>query len=160
MDDFSQRQSSEQYGEETYYEIRSNTKNPVTSDGTIKLTWTSQVVVFEDTECTVTTNKALGSICEIDFATRKIIIHDAFKDLDSYSGEIKIVLSRVENPNTNHQLEAFVLETFDDYYMEYPIDKLEYYPVLECNYPCYSCSGVNPDFCTSCWSDYDETYLM
>ena len=151
--DFSQMQGNEQFGAETYYDLRFKPTNPISSDGTIKLTWTNQVNVFEDTECSVETYKALGSICEIDYGSQTIIIHNSFEGVDTYTGPVKIILSHVKNPETNADLLPFVLETFDDYDMQFPIDKLEYQPLLECNYPCFTCSGTDKNFCQSCWPD-------
>ena len=140
-------QGNEQFGAETYYDLRFKPTNPISSDGTIKLTWTNQVNVFEDTECSVETYKALGSICEIDYGSQTIIIHNSFEGVDTYTGPVKIILSHVKNPETNADLLPFVLETFDDYDMQFPIDKLEYQPLLECNYPCFTCSGTDKNFC-------------
>ena len=95
----------------------------------------------EELQCTVETYRELGDICEIDFGLRTIIVHNAFTEVDSYMGPVTIVLSEVTNPTTNIELEAFVIETFDDFEMEFAIDILHYYPLLECNYPCFACNG-------------------
>ena len=109
----------------------------------------------DDWHCDVESYKALDSeVCKTDFDTRSIIIRDAFKEVDIYSGQIKITLSRIRNPETNIDLKPFIVETFDDAEMKYPIDKLEYLPALRCNYPCYTCSGIDKDFCMSCWPYY------
>ena len=102
--EFTQIQGSEQFFNETYYDLRFSTLNPISKDGTIKLTWTDQVEVFEDTQCTVETYKQLGSICKIDYDKKEIIIHDSFAEVDTYQGPIKIVLSHVRNPQTNLDL--------------------------------------------------------
>ena len=65
--EYEQIQGSEQYSSETYYDLRFRPLNPISSDGSVKLTWSSDVEVFEDSKCLVETYSALGEICEIDF---------------------------------------------------------------------------------------------
>ena len=113
--------------------------------------------------CTVDSYQQLGEICEIDFDAKTIKISNAFAGVDLYQGTVGIRLSHVRNPVTNKDLINFTVETFDDAAMQFPVDILEFTPLLECNYPCFTCSGRDKDFCTSCWADdwnFPDTYLM
>lgn len=65
--EYEQIQDTEQYGEKGAYDLRFTPLNPISSDGTVKLTWSSDVEVFADAKCRVETYAALGEICEIDF---------------------------------------------------------------------------------------------
>jgi hypothetical protein len=134
--EYEQIQGSEQYSSETYYDLRFRPLNPISSDGSVKLTWSSDVEVFEDSKCLVETYSALGEICEIDFQAKSLIIHGSFSEVDVYTGPIKILLTHVRNPATNKDLIPFAVETFDDHDMEFPVDKLLYPPSLVCNWPC------------------------
>ena len=95
----------------------------------------------------------------IDNKFRKIKILTIFKAADNYSAPITITLEKIRNPLTNKDLLPFVIQTFDDQASRYPIDKLEYVPLTQCNYPCKRCSR-DKDYCYSCWQEDTSPFLM
>jgi hypothetical protein len=99
------------------------------------------------------------SVCEIDRANRMIIIDRAFIDTLSYRDQISIQLTEVVNPLKNADLQVLKIETFLDKNRLYPIDVLDFKPLLTWNYPCQFCTE-NKDLCTVCWEGDVQPYLM
>ena len=125
------------------------------------LTWSDQVQVNDDVECGIETFRVFDGKqnCEIDIATKTATFTNVFQGQENYLGEIKIILSAVQNPNTNQELKPFQIRTYDDSQKKYAVDLLEAYPQLECNYPCFRC-GADRDYCYECWADDPLEYLM
>ena len=69
----------------------------------------------------------------IDFDARLVKIFNVFEriqeDLENYKAPITITLEKLKNPATNLGLEPFVIKTFDDEQLVFPIDKLEFLPL-------------------------------
>lgn len=81
----------------------------------------------------------------------------------SYLGTIQIELFPVRNPKDNRVVNGFTISTFDDANKVYAIDTLGdniLVPLTDCNYPCSSCLGSNPNFCLSCWQDDKNKFLQ
>lgn len=95
----------------------------------------------------------------IDFQNKIIKIYNIFKASDNFQTTIQIELEKITNPVTNVGLKPFVIRTFDDQAELYPIDKLEYIPLTQCNWPCKRCSS-NKDYCYACWLDTPTKFLM
>lgn len=92
----------------------------------------------------------------IDFDARLVTIFNVFErirdDLENYEAPITITLEKLKNPATNLGLDPFVIRTFDDEQQVFPIDKLEFLPLTQCNFPCQRCS-TDKDYCYTCWRD-------
>jgi hypothetical protein len=91
-----------------------------------------------------------GSFAGIDATTR-------------YTASILLEIYPVINPKDSRVLNAFTIETFDDVAMTQKIDTLAdglLKPKTECNYPCKTCLGSNPDYCLSCWADDTNNFLQ
>ena len=69
------------------------------------------------------------------------------------------MIERFRNPFNNKDLKNFEVRTFDDVAEVYEIDILEYTPLTKCDYPCQSCTS-DKDFCTKCWTQFDDLFLM
>lgn len=70
-----------------------------------------------------------------------------------------MTLSEVKNPRTNQLLEPISIYTYEDPDMEYVVDFVGAYPLLECNYPCERCSP-DKSYCYKCWEDDPLNFLM
>lgn len=159
--EYNRDQSTEIFGLEAVYTINFTPINPISKDGIITLEWSDQVKFNknDDLACKVQTYQAFNQECVIDFENKTIKIYNVFKGDDQYLSPIQIILEKITNPVTNLDLIPFVIKTFDDFNEEYPIDRLEYVPLTQCNFPCKRCA-TDKDYCYSCWKDLDETFLM
>lgn len=61
-------------------------------------------------------------LCEIDFAAKRIVIKNAFYVDQPYKNDVKITLSKVQNPSTNKDLQPFTIKTYEDNLFVYGID--------------------------------------
>ena len=118
------------------------------------LEWSDQVIfnLGNSVGCKVQTYQSFNSECVIDYENKIIKIYNVFVDSDNYQSPIKIQLEKITNPVDNRSLIPFVVRTYDDQAEEFPIDKLEYVPLTQCNFPCKRCSS-DKDYCYSCWKD-------
>ena len=161
--DYRRFQTSEGFGVESTYEISFTPLNPIGKDGMIQVTWTDQVKFLKDKQvCTVQTSQVYKNECVFDYDNRMVKIFNVFsKELNAYSGPVKIILEKFMNPNTNLGIKPFTVETFDDNKKQFPIDTFEYEPLLQCNYPCRLCTEQK-DFCVACWLEdlTSPRYLM
>lgn len=75
------------------YRITFTPSNAISSDGSIVVIWPSQVTIYSNVSCSVTTtNKKYTDKCTISTAKRTITILDVFssrlRDLADYTGSI------------------------------------------------------------------------
>ena len=128
----------------------------------ITISWTDQVEVSPDTVCGVQTYTVFDGkeVCEIDIENKQIIIKNIFLGQgDGYNDLIKVSFTDVTNPRTNQELLPISVRTFDDSNQEFAVDLVEYFPLLQCNYPCRFCAP-DKDYCYECWDDDPNNYLM
>jgi len=92
-----------------------------------------------------------------------MIIKGAFSSQnDGFFGSIQIEITPVINPRDNRVVGSFSLFTFDDADQKFAIDRLPeglLIPKLDCNYPCRSCLGSDPNYCLTCWLDSQLSFL-
>ena len=94
--------------------------------------------------------------CTIDEVTRTIKIKGVFAltGQDGYNGKVTIRLDKVKNPQDNQIGTGFEIRTYADPDNQFSIDQLAnnvIIPLLQCMYPCQTCSPSDPTVCTSCW---------
>jgi hypothetical protein len=102
-------QSTEQYGEDTDMKLIVYTYNPIPVGGFIQISWPETVVLYQQTECTVSTSRLITkeNACAIDHIAQTISITGAFTET-AYNGPVHVTLSLVTNPITNKDMKSFV----------------------------------------------------
>lgn len=83
-------------------------------------------------------------------------------DDKSYSGQISIQLKNVQNPPNNKNIGTFTIKTYADQARVYVIDETDKLkPIIQCDFPCKTCSKTDRGVCNSCWQDLptDQQYL-
>jgi hypothetical protein len=149
------------------YTITIKTTNMISGQGSMTITWPSQVVwpgANQNFTCSVKTFRLFTSNCNVNNFTRTITITGVFDPSSTipYSGIITVTLSPMINPADNRVINGFVIATFDDALQTYKIDKLDdniLVPQTLCNFPCKTCTA-NRTYCTSCWSDIGMPFLQ
>lgn len=141
--------------------------NSISQTGVVRVTYPAQLTLYSNNfTCSITTNKKISNVCTLDLTSRKITITGAFAGIDAstrFSASILIELYPIRNPIDNRVVNAFIIETFDDAAISQKIDTLAdnlLFPTLECNYPCKTCLGSDPDYCLSCWADDTKSFLQ
>lgn len=126
-------QETEEYGQVGKVTLQFTTVNPISQYGVMVLEWPTDVKLYPETYCAVTTHKQIlrQNTCTFDLTRRTLTIRDAFVEVPpSYFGSIQISLSKVKNPDTNQNLGSYTLLTYDDPDMRYKVDKLSFHPVM------------------------------
>ena len=102
--------------------------------------------------------------CPVNEVTRSIIVTGVFGSASTgYNGTVDIEVDGLNNPADNRAINGFLIQTFDDKFQSFKIDKLDddlLKPETPCNYPCKSCTSTNKNYCSSCWSDTGLPFLM
>jgi hypothetical protein len=74
-------QQTKETGAVGYLEIQLELVNPLSSKGTLVMTWTDQVTVLPDTTCNVGVTKLFGKeACQFDINARTLTVTDVFDD--------------------------------------------------------------------------------
>lgn len=138
--------------------------NRIGADGSLIITWPTQVTITSGVSCTVTTNNQYSANCIIDTTKRTISITKVFVGTSTttgYTSSIIVALSPVRNPKDNRVVNGYVVNTYDDTSFVYKIDVLEdnkLVPLTPCTFPCKTCGSTKTQ-CSACWSDLGYSYL-
>ena len=152
-------------GQEAFYTITLNPETRLPSTTAFKITMPREIELIDAdvNDCYIDTSKVIKNRCYYsDSDTLEIrngMYH--FKSSD-YFGSVRIVFVARNPPSNFYTGIELILEISLDSTFKYPIASIEggLTTSFECNYPCISCSGNNPDDCESCGTGLGERSFL
>jgi len=100
----------------TQYRLLFTPTNEMPNDGSIQVTWPTQITLDSTSSCSVMTfnNFNSGTYCVINTASNTILIEGVFSGQEGFRKEITITISNVVNPDTNKPGGGFTIQTYAD----------------------------------------------
>lgn len=109
-------------------------------------------LVRDSYSCFVLTNTRQNMVCS--FQGNNILkIQNAFNNQPTYYTGTVVVTFVAQNPSSNANTNITLqLTVYDKNDFAYPIDQIlsGLNPTFVCNFPCLTCSAVNPSSCVTC----------